>query len=190
MSFLSSEVPVFPTSLGIKAKVLTMACEALFDNLPPPTFSPHPWTLNAFLLLCLECSPTKYLQSSSLSSLSVCSVAQSCLTPCDPVDWSPPSSSVHGIFQARILELVPISSSKGSSWPRERNTHTTPLQLPPKSCVSWIGRWILCLCATWEPLSCLLSYALVFSEGFTTTSVKSQGLPHPCPPSPPSIITT
>ena len=32
-----------------------------------------------------------------------CSVAQSCLTLCDPVDYSPPDSSVHGIFQARIL---------------------------------------------------------------------------------------
>ena len=31
-------------------------------------------------------------------------VAQSCLTLCDPVNWSPPGSSVHGIFQARILE--------------------------------------------------------------------------------------
>ena len=31
---------------------------------------------------------------------------QSCLTPCDPTDCSPPGSSVHGIFQARILEWV------------------------------------------------------------------------------------
>ena len=33
-----------------------------------------------------------------------CSVAQLCLTLCDPMDCSPPGSSVHGIFQARILE--------------------------------------------------------------------------------------
>ena len=33
-------------------------------------------------------------------------------------DCSPPGSSVHGIFQARVLEWVAISSSKGSSWPR------------------------------------------------------------------------
>ena len=31
---------------------------------------------------------------------------QSCLTLCDPIDSSPPGSSVHGIFQARILEWV------------------------------------------------------------------------------------
>ena len=35
--------------------------------------------------------------------------AQSCLTLCDPMDYDPPGSSVHGIFQARILEWVAIS---------------------------------------------------------------------------------
>ena len=46
-------------------------------------------------------------------------VAQSCPTLCDPIDCSPPGSSVHGIFQARILEWVAISFSRGSSWPRD-----------------------------------------------------------------------
>ena len=36
----------------------------------------------------------------------VCSVAQLCLILCDPMDYSPPGSSVHGIFQAGILECV------------------------------------------------------------------------------------
>ena len=44
----------------------------------------------------------------------VCSVAQFCLTLCDPMDCSLPGSSVHGILQARILEWVAISSSRGS----------------------------------------------------------------------------
>ena len=47
-------------------------------------------------------------------------VAQLCLTLCDPMDCSPPDSSVLGIFQARILEWVAISFSRGSSWPRNR----------------------------------------------------------------------
>ena len=51
--------------------------------------------------------------------MSVCLVAQSCLTLCDPTDHSPPGSSVHEIFQARILEWVAISISRGSSWPRD-----------------------------------------------------------------------
>ena len=42
-----------------------------------------------------------------------------CLTLCDPMDSSPPGSSVHGIFQAWILEWVAISFSRGSSWPRD-----------------------------------------------------------------------
>ena len=41
-------------------------------------------------------------------------VAQSCLIPSKPMDWSPPGSSVHGIFQARVLEWVAIAfSDKG-----------------------------------------------------------------------------
>ena len=43
---------------------------------------------------------------------------QSCLTLCDPMDCSPPGSSVHRILQARILEWVAMPSFKGSSWPR------------------------------------------------------------------------
>ena len=46
--------------------------------------------------------------------------AKSCLTLCGPMGCSLPSSSVHGIFQARILEWVAISFSRGSSWPRDR----------------------------------------------------------------------
>ena len=41
-----------------------------------------------------------------------CEVAQSCTTLCDPVDYSPPGSSVHGILQARVLEWVSISFSR------------------------------------------------------------------------------
>ena len=45
---------------------------------------------------------------------------QSCPTLCDTADCSPPSSSVHGILQARILEWVAISFSRGSSSPRDQ----------------------------------------------------------------------
>ena len=47
-------------------------------------------------------------------------VAQLCPTLCDPMDCSPPGSSVHGIFWARILEWVAISFSRESSCPRDR----------------------------------------------------------------------
>ena len=45
---------------------------------------------------------------------------KSCLTLCDPMDCSLPCSSVHGIFQARVLEWGAISFSRGSSQPRDR----------------------------------------------------------------------
>ena len=66
---------------------------------------------------------------------------QSCLTLCDPMDWSPPGSSVHGIFQVRILEWVAMPSSRGFSWPRDQTCI---------SCVSCIGRQILYCWTTWE----------------------------------------
>ena len=54
-------------------------------------------------------------------------VAQSRPTLCDPVDRSPPGSSVYGILQARILEWVAISFSRGFSQPRDR-TQSPALQ--------------------------------------------------------------
>ena len=50
----------------------------------------------------------------------VYSVAQLHLTLCNATDWSPPGSSVHEIFQARILEWVAISFPRESSWPKDR----------------------------------------------------------------------
>ena len=51
-------------------------------------------------------------------------IARSCPTLCDPMDCSPPGSSVHGILQAGILESVAIPSSRGSSQFRDR-THVS-----------------------------------------------------------------
>ena len=57
---------------------------------------------------------------SSLSSRMVCClVAKLCPTLCNPMDCSPPGASVHGMFQARTLGWVAISSSRGSSQPRD-----------------------------------------------------------------------
>ena len=52
--------------------------------------------------------------------LYVCLVTQSCSTPYNPINCSRPGSSVHGILQARILEWVATSFSRGSSQPRNR----------------------------------------------------------------------
>ena len=57
------------------------------------------------------------------------------------MDFSPPGSSVHGIFQTRKLKWVAISSSRRSSRPRDRTCI---------SCISCMVRWILYQWATWE----------------------------------------
>ena len=49
----------------------------------------------------------------------------SCSSLCDPLGCSPPGSSVHGVFQARILEWVAMPSSRGSSCPGDRTTLLT-----------------------------------------------------------------
>ena len=54
----------------------------------------------------------------AMTNLVKAKVAHSCLTLCDPMNCSPPGSSVHGIFQARILEWVAIYFSKEK--PRQR----------------------------------------------------------------------
>ena len=68
---------------------------------------------------------------------------QTCPTLCDPMDYSLPGSSVQGILQARILEWVAISSSRGSSQPRDQ-TYI--------SYVSCIGRWILLGYVKWRTI--------------------------------------
>ena len=70
----------------------------------------------------------------------ICSVVQLCLSLCNPMDCNPPDFPVHGIFQARILMWIAISS-QGSSWPRDQTR---------VSCVLRIGRQILYHWAWWE----------------------------------------
>ena len=111
-----------------------------------------------------------------LSALSVltqyaCMHAQSlqfCPTLCNPMDCSPPGSSVHGIFQARILGWDAMPSARGSSQPRDW------------TCISYIasiaGRFFT-YCHTWEAsfdMHCLLknvTQALSLNAIFWETSV-------------------
>ena len=84
------------------------------------------WCLSIFLVI--------FSNQHLLWVLCVC--AWSCLTLRNPMHCSPPGSSVHVVFQARILQSVAISLSKGSSWPRDQ-THV--------SCVFCIaGRFFTC----------------------------------------------
>ena len=81
----------------------------------------------------VQCLPS--LVISDLKALSDCLVIKSFATLCDPMDYSPPGSSVHGISQTRILEWVAISSFRDAIF---------------ISCVSCFGRKILYHWSTWE----------------------------------------
>ena len=82
--------------------------------------------------------------------------AQLCLTLCDPIDCkcSLPGSSVHGIFQVRILEWAAIFYSRGSSWPRDR-THV--------SYVFCTGRQVLYHWEVWEAITILVTRKITLS---------------------------
>ena len=97
--------------------------------------------------------------------------AQSCLTLCNPMDCSLPGSSIHGIFQARILEWVAISFSRGAFRPRDwtqvshivgrcftvwatreapmRKTHENPAAYN-KHCLSKTHFWTSSAARDWE----------------------------------------
>ena len=77
-----------------------------------------------------------------------CSFAHSCLTLCDPMDCNPPGSSVYRNSQARILEWVAISSSRGSSWPGDW------------TCMSFVGRQVLYHCTNLDISTWLSTCAL------------------------------
>ena len=73
-----------------------------------------------------------------------CLLTKSYLTLCDPTDYSPPGSSVHGLPQARILEWVATSFSRGSSRPWDRTVPllhwqagSLPLSHQGSPCVHW-----------------------------------------------------
>ena len=96
----------------------------------PSLLGEHPWWL---IIHCLKNEKSKKFSESKLRDIPkplvkatlgmyACLVTQSCPTLFDPMDSSPPGSSVHGIFQARMLEWVAISCSEESySWHKQTN---------------------------------------------------------------------
>ena len=81
-----------------------------------------------------------------------CSITQSCLILCDLLDCSPPGSSVHRISQARILEWVFISYSRGFSRPRNWTR------------ISCVGRQVVYHCTTWEALASIICWLLIYTS--------------------------
>ena len=112
-----------------------------------PTRLPRPWDSPGkntgvgchFLLQCMK------VKSES-------EVAQSCQTLSDPMDCSPPGSSVHGIFQARVLEWGAIAfSGLALDIPYYHTTgYTFPKQLPKKMFLFKKNTWIVFLHVTFQ----------------------------------------
>ena len=106
-------MPIFRDKFGNKNYVFLVLCVLLM------IFS------TSYIFICASNSLSEILHTNSPLYLYMyvyvythcccCIVAQSCPTLCDPMDCSPPGFSVHGISQARILEWVAISFSRGSS---------------------------------------------------------------------------
>ena len=96
-------------SLALILDGFYLFCSSL-NNLPLRFYNQLIYEFSGFLIK--SCSM-------NLFALYVCSVAQLCLTLCNPMDCCQPGFSAHGVLQARILEEVAILSSRGSSWPRD-----------------------------------------------------------------------
>ena len=104
-------------------------------------------------------------------NIAIVYLLQSCPTFCDPMDWSSLGSSVHGIFQARILEWVDISFSSRSSWQHRDQTH-----------ISCIGRQVLYHCATreaWERINSMQFSRSVLSDSLWPHELQHARLPYP-----------
>ena len=110
------------------------------------------------ILKLLSLQESNFLKFVSVSVCVWATKSQSCSDSCDPMDCSPPGSSVHGIFQARILKWVVISFSRRSSQPRDQTR------------ISYIGWQILSPWATWEPTFRLLTFSATGKAAFCFAS--------------------
>ena len=112
--------------------------------------SSMPWSaeneLSSSIMLLVTC--TCRVWNLQKDDLCACVLSQfSCVQLCDPMDWNLPGFPVHGILQGRILECVAMLSSRGSSWPRDRNclsyVFCIPTMPPGKPWIRGLGDpWI------------------------------------------------
>ena len=105
---------------------------------------PNPHVYGQLSLTLTNTEAGEFVGKQNNNPFKTCLRAQSCPTLCNTMDYNPLGFSVHGIFLGRKLKWASISSSKGSSWPRDWTL---------VSRVSCIGRWILYHRATSEALN-------------------------------------
>ena len=128
---------------------VTQLCPALCD---PLDYTVHGISQTAIV----EWAAVSY--SSPFLLVKESEVSQSCPTLCDPMDCSLPGFSVRGILQARILEWVTISFSRGSSQPRDQ---TRVSCTAGRFFTDWATRVVRsCL------KSCMLGFSIMWTKNF------------------------
>ena len=113
---------------GWGVELWTDVCHPLPPQLPASEIKQTFFSTNLVCLLAFEWRaawphtlPSSTILHNHVAHVCVCVLAaQSCLTLCDPTDCSLPGSTVHGVFQARILEWVASPFSRGSFQPRDQ----------------------------------------------------------------------
>ena len=76
-----------------------------------------------------------------------------CVWLCNSMNYSPPDSVVHELFQAKILRWVATSYTRGSCWPKDPSC---------VSCTSYTGRQVFYHCTTWEALTIAIQCCVSF----------------------------
>ena len=118
----------------------TSVCSTDFTT-PSVSPSTKPWILTCLSKIFLLTNGLQIQVVSGMYHLCVCAkLLQLCPILCNPMDCSPLGSSVHGIYQARILERVALPLSTGSSWlgpPGKPYVSSTPPQFDLKTESGW-----------------------------------------------------
>ena len=108
----------FPFPFTAILPILTLLYWYWFDVSPKEVVSSNFTPCTLLLHVCTHTHTLTYVYTHISGKVKV-KVTQSCLTLCNPMDCSLPGSSVHGIFQTRILEWATVPFSRGSSQPRD-----------------------------------------------------------------------
>ena len=143
-SLPDSSPPAFFKNLFLNWRIIALQCRVGFCC--TSTWISYKYTyMYKYTYISSLLSLNLPLPHPTLLHANVCTkLFQSCLTLCDPMDCSLPGSSVHGILQARVLELVTISSSRASSQRRDGIS----LSYNPA-----LAGWLLTTSTPWETLS-------------------------------------
>ena len=130
---------------------------------------------------CNPCQNTSVFHRSRTNISKICrsEVAQLCPTVCDPINCSVPGSSVHGIFQATVLERIAISFSRESSQPRAQ---TQVSCIVDRRFTVWATREVLesIWAGSKPPLTFFSELQLIYKTQILTPRHLPQGIQEGC----------